>query len=195
MKVSEKFAPGLISNLPTVTIISLSGAFICTSTVLRALKYFTSFDTVGPLTVFSLLTLVAAAWIFSWQRGLAQAGRDESVYLFSLMLLWVIISLATIYIYPLFNSCQQYSGGSDRDEALDAATRSLLNFSYPYLAQVKSLACNINVGPGGNPISPRLITSSKLCQAQGLANQTEQQQRGRQMDRKVDGMEAGCARA
>lgn len=150
------------NSTASLIITSLSCAFVSIATVLRAQQYFSPFPKAGTLTIFFLLTFITIGWIILWPHVLTRRSVDEKKFFFTAFSLWAVISFITVYFYPLINSCQLYSGGSDRDEALDVATRSLLDFSYPYLAKLKVAACNINIGPGGNPISPM---PGELCLA------------------------------
>lgn len=102
-------------------------------------KYLGIIGVVVYIIIASLVLLLGHKFVFT---GLASRITDKQV-------LWItaatfLILLATFWVvYPLANS-GLFGKGSDRDEALNIATRELLKGHYPYHAKTYL----------GNPISP-----------------------------------------
>lgn len=110
---------------------------------------------VGPHATLALLALIAAGWIALWRWWLSRTSRGDGAFLILALSAWLAACVAMIHFYPALNACAlAYAGGNDRDDALDAATRSLLALSHPYTTAYVKVACNIHLGPGGSPYSP-----------------------------------------
>jgi hypothetical protein len=102
----------------------------------------------GPGLVAYVTLLAATVW--AAQRLPVGAIADSiSPRRASMALLVVLLALATAFvvIYP------RVTAGSDRDEALDLATRELLRGRFPYSQRAFATGV-VRVPGGGNPISP-----------------------------------------
>ncbi|NCC38463.1 MAG: hypothetical protein EOM21_03300 [Gammaproteobacteria bacterium] len=98
-------------------------------------------------------------------------GSRASGLILGLATLILILGLFLL-IFPPLNQGDLFSGGSDRDEALNVATAALLAGQYPYTASGIVMATGALVGVGGNPISPlpgELILASPFLVLTGEA--------------------------
>jgi hypothetical protein len=93
---------------------------------------------------FLVAAVYAARWLHPGRIGASISRRRADVAMVSAL---VVLAIVFVAIYP------KVTMGSDRDEALDTATRTLLSGQFPYSS--RALATGAVAPPnGGSPISP-----------------------------------------
>jgi hypothetical protein len=144
----------LPDSVGAIALIALLYAFANAAAVLRLQQYFAP-ASIGPYATLALLAMIAAGWMALWRRWAWRASGSELLFFAIASSAWLAACVAMIHFYPRLDACAlAYAGGNDRDDALDAATRSLLAFKHPYATAYAKEACNIHLGPGGSPFSP-----------------------------------------